>query len=140
MSMRPVAFIGLLVWMQGMSSGVPELSSANNLLLAFAGIAIVFTAFDIFIFYLILFSSILWLKYGCGAICVVAVVVSFVTMFTPTLILDSTDTQRLALLGSWVEPVALLANGGLYAWVGSLMWRDIQGLRLNTARERAGYT
>ena len=142
-SLTGAAVLVFIFDMFGSKGGDPmdkEMITITGIILVVVLISLVFNSISSIIFYLMLFSDVLWLKWLCLAQALWSVFVSILFILTPQSLIKPEDYKSLQELGTVAGGWLVLGVGFLQfafsIWLALIIWPDIQGLRLNRKLKR----
>jgi hypothetical protein len=120
-----------------MPGDVSLLSKVIVIIIAFSFVG---EAIAVFIFYLMLFSDALWLKWVCLVQAAIAVPVNLLLLFAPERVLKPEDYKSLqdmgAVTGGWLILFCGFLGVAYAVWLARIVWQDIVGLQENRRLQR----
>jgi hypothetical protein len=135
-SMAGAALLVFIFNMFGTMGGEPmdkEMTTITSIMLVVVLVSLVFNSISAIVFYLMLFSDVLWLKWLCLAQVLWSVLGSILFILAPQSMMKPEDYKSLQELGAVAGGWLVLGVGFLQfafaIWLTLIIWPDIRGLR-----------
>jgi hypothetical protein len=121
----------------GMPSELDKMSAILTMVIA---VSFVFNAVGVVVFYLMLFSDILWLKWLCLVQAALQIPGALVFIFAPEQMMKPEDYKSLQSYGAataaWIVVLLGFFTLAFGIWLTLVVWRDIRGLLENRRLQR----